>query len=289
MEDREEKEAAQAELRCGNEDHDNQRKSDKTKKRQLAKFIIARMLTFSKNTSIIVGPERQISNVPQDLLALHSTFFREHFDRAEQEIVLPTMRAAEFAKFVAWLHLLVLDSEPLYGDEEDLDTVTERGWELGRILGAPGYQNSYMLVYKDYCRDNLVIWPDALTIRTIYDITPPRCKLRKFAADSMAARSPFKRYAAGSRKLAEWDALLKEFPELSIDIVYASVNDWRENVPWDDEYLVAYMEDEVSLDSAWEEQILAKRNIDEIRKEAEKKCIRSIFELSHLERNKNRE
>ena len=47
------------------------------------------------------------------------------------------------------------------------------------------------------------------------------------------------------------------------------------------------MEDEILLDVMWEDQILAKRGIDVIRAEAEKQCIRSIFELEHLERDKS--
>ncbi|PVH74109.1 hypothetical protein DL98DRAFT_605669 [Cadophora sp. DSE1049] len=253
----------------------------------LTPFDAHRILTFSNSASIIVGPEKQTFNVPQDLLALHSTFFREHFTRAEQKIVLPAISAADFAEFVSWIYQLSLPSEPLYTPGENFLMAPERGWELGRLLGAPGYQNDGIQTYQDYCRDNLDHWPDVLTIRTIYTIRPSSSKLRKFAADSMATHSPLRWHTPGSPELTEWDALLKEFPELSIDIVYASAKGWNGTLPWDDDNLDAYMEDETQLDQAWEEQILAKWGIDDIRNEAEKKCIRSIFELAHLERNKD--
>ena len=63
--------------------------------------------------------------------------------------------------------------------------------------------------------------------------------------------------------------------------------EWGGSLPWEDDNFEAYMEDEPLLDQAWEEQILEKRGIDEIRKEAKKRCVRSMLELAHLERNKS--
>jgi hypothetical protein len=46
-----------------------------------------------------------------------------------------------------------------------------------------------------------------------------------------------------------------------------------------------YLEEEVPLDQVWEEQILADRDINEIKEAAKERCIRSIVELDHLNRN----
>ncbi|KAL5319037.1 hypothetical protein ACEPPN_014107 [Leptodophora sp. 'Broadleaf-Isolate-01'] len=276
------------ECECADKDHDTQRQCNHYAKQRVARSITTKiLLMFSKTASIVVGPERQIFNLHQDLLALHSVFFREHFAFADQNIILPSVNVAEFADFVAWVY--GEDSSHLENDriENNDETVLERGWALGSFLGSPGYQNVSFSHYSEYCPGDASQWPDLKSIRIIYERTLTGSKLRKFAAHSMAANPPFKKHKPGSQEFAEWNALLKEYPVLNIDIVHATAKDWGETFPWDDEHLGAYLEDETPLDQAWEEQILAKRDIAAIKGGAKKKCIRSIFELAHLERKKN--
>ena len=186
---------------------------------------VSRIVPFSKMATVLVGPEKQPFTVPQDLLNLHSSFFRQHFARADQNIVLPTVDAVLFAEFVAWLYFLELSAEPedgIYVDDHDARrTVLDRSWALGSFLGAPSYQKTQMKDYQDYCRGSSYDWPDILSIRTIYEVTPAGSKLRNFAADSIATQSPFKRHASGSPEFAEWNELLLQFPEMTLDVIHA--------------------------------------------------------------------
>ncbi|KAG4443064.1 hypothetical protein IFR05_001460 [Cadophora sp. M221] len=184
-----------------------------------------RILSFSKTVSILVGPDKQSFNVHQDLLALHSTFFRDHFTFAEQTIILPAVNAAEFAEFAAWIYnlgSLNLDNDRI---EYDCDTTLDQDWALGSFLGAPKYQNKSLVLYGIYYNIHGRQWLNTNSIRIIYERRSPGSKLRKFAAHSIAAKSPFKEHKPGTPEFAELDALLKKYPEISIDIVHATAKD----------------------------------------------------------------
>ncbi|KAG4419146.1 hypothetical protein IFR04_007742 [Cadophora malorum] len=293
MPPRKRKATALFECDCEDEDHDDQKECNEATRRETSKSITAKIVPFSKMATVLVGPEKQPFSVPQDLLTLHSTFFRRHFGRADQNIVLPTVDSVLFANFVAWLYLLELPWEPddgIYVDDGDAaNTVLDRAWALGSFLGAPSYQNTQMKDYQEHCRGSSCDWPDILSITAIYKVTSAGSKLRNFAADSMASQSPFKRHASESPEFTERNNLLLQCSELSLDVIHAGAKEWGGAFPWDDDNLDAYMKDETLLDQAWEEQILEKRGIEEIRKEAKKKCFRSMFELAHLERNKSKD
>ncbi|KUJ07534.1 uncharacterized protein LY89DRAFT_660287, partial [Mollisia scopiformis] len=80
--------------------------------------------------------------------------------------------------------------------------------------------------------------------------------------------------------------LFKAWPELLLDVDDATSTDWNGSYPWDDENRPRYVEEELSLNQAWETQILASRDLNSIKIAAKNNCFRSIVELDHLRRRK---
>jgi hypothetical protein len=185
---------------------------------------------------------------------------------------------------VSWLYtrkFLEVCNEEIYDRVWSVDI-----WGLGRLLEAPAFQNWCMDTVREYCKMPDREWPVLEVVDAIYKTSCKDSKFRKFAAHSMARESPFEKYEEGSEMYKSWNTLLKNSPDLGIDIALVAGKEWNGIYPWDDEHRQAYLEDEVDLDQRWEYQILAARSIEEIKVAAKSNCIRSILELAHIERKK---
>jgi hypothetical protein len=136
---------------------------------------------------------------------------------------------------------------------------------------------------RRWCKDSKTKgWPDRKDIDLIYRLTTPGAKLRRFAADSVACRNPFEKYREGEEAYKAWEQLFKNWPALTTEVANAAEEDWNDTYPWDDENRERYMQEEVPLDQLWEEHILARRSIKEIKEAAKNGCLRSMIELDHL-------
>ena len=82
--------------------------------------------------------------------------------------------------------------------------------------------------------------------------------------------------------------MFKNWPALTTEVAHAAEEDWNGTYPWDDENRERYMQDEVPLDQLWEEHILARRSIKEIKQAGKNNCLRSMIELDHLERDEGK-
>lgn len=233
----------------------------------------------------MVGAKKQSFSVHKDLLTLYSGYFREKLrdGKDDAQVLLAEMSPPEFAVFVSWLYSGSLDLG-LYALDEQIIRLGPRQWQWGYYLQAPEFQNSWMDVFRALGDCYPVIWPDLAFTRATYNINPQGSKLRQFVADSIASYSPFRVHPPDSPEYAAWEKLLQENGDLSIDILRAGATHWEGALPWDYEHRHVYMEEEFSLAQLWEEQILASRSIDDIRKAVENKCFRSKLELVHLER-----
>jgi hypothetical protein len=232
--------------------------------------------------TVFVGKENQPFTIHKDLLILHAGYFRNFFHDAadDTKVALPNIKPSLFIDFISWLYtgkFLDVSNEALGGGPR-----TDMLWELGRSLRCPAFQNLCMDDCRIYCQDPAAPWPYVEAISTMYTLTKKGSLLRKFAAHSMMCKNPFTELEEGSREYKKWEKLLEKCPDLATDMVKGK--NWNGTRPWDDEHRGAYMEEEADLDKRWDELILRQRTKAEIKKEADKKDIRSIIELEHLER-----
>lgn len=139
---------------------------------------------------------------------------------------------------------------------------------------------------RTYCEDPTNPWPFIEGIETMYMNSKRGSLLRKFAAHSMVVQNPFVKNAEGSKEFKNWEHLLQRISDITVDITMAAGKQWNGTQPWDDEHRAAYVLKEVPLEERWEKHILSTRTKSDIKKDAKAKCIRSIIELEHLERNK---
>ncbi|KAF8855650.1 hypothetical protein BDZ45DRAFT_499142 [Acephala macrosclerotiorum] len=161
------------------------------------------------------------------------------------------------------------------------------GDEEKPFLRAPAFQNVCMDDCRKYCKDPKNEWPVLSYVELMYRIGAKGSKLRLFAAHSVVRRHPFEKFEEGSEEYRAWDKLFEKWPDLLSDINKGLAKKWNGAFPWDDELRDDYMEKERELDQEWEEQILL-RGLDNIKKDAKKKCVRSIIELDHLQSKGNR-
>jgi hypothetical protein len=122
-------------------------------------------------------------------------------------------------------------------------------------------------------------------VRFIYALGAEETNLKRFIAESVACRNPFEKYGKEDLEYCSWSNLFRELPDLGLDVARAAAK--KSNVfPWDDARISEYMEEELDLNRLWEEQILKRRNLEEIEEDARGGCIRSIIELDHINHNK---
>ncbi|CZR66090.1 uncharacterized protein PAC_15991 [Phialocephala subalpina] len=276
---------------CGEDaDHATQLECDRDRKLKLHRSITAKITPFCPTIPIFVGADKQLFNVQKELLTLHSGYFKNQFknqeeDDEEKPILLPTVKPPLFADFVAWMYtatFLKLDNDAFGGGAQ-----TDHLWGLGSFLRAPAFQNFCMDDCREYCKDPNNPWPVLSYIELMYKIGDKGSKLRLFAAHSVLRRHPLKSFEKGSEEYKAWEGLFEEWPDLLRDMNKAAVKKWNGAFPWDDELRDEYMEKEGELDVQWEEQILG-RGLENIKRDSKEKCVRSIVELDHLQRKKNR-
>ena len=217
---------------------------------------------------------------------IHSQYFVNRFREAGQDgkVALQTIKGSLFLDFVSWLYtgkFLAVSNKALGGGPR-----TDELWELGNILKVPAFQNMCMDDCRTYCQDGSESWPFIEGVETMYKVSGKGSVLRKFAAHSMACKSPFELHDEGSKPYKDWEALVTKYRDIAIDMAVAAGKNWNDTLPWDDGNRAAYMLEEVPLEDAWDEYILSTRTKAEIKKAAKAKCIRSIIELEHLDREK---
>ncbi|EPE33204.1 hypothetical protein GLAREA_06216 [Glarea lozoyensis ATCC 20868] len=108
--------------------------------------------------------------------------------------------------------------------------------------------------------------------------------LEKFLAHVTAHQSPFESCAEGSEEFQSWLKLLKSHPQFAIDMAISAGKNWNGTKPWDEEHRSAYTEEELDLNEIFAQQILERREEEEIEAAAKQHCIRSLIELQHLNR-----
>lgn len=245
-----------------------------------------------------MGTNQKTFYVDKFLLGLHSGLFRNKFADLEElydeqdvdskQLSLPKVDTAMFAEFVCWMthgRLMPFDAEVIHSDTRHFG---ENAWLLGRFLEAPGFQN--FVVWEDWrvrCQDANAAnaWPSVESVRFIYALGAEETNLKRFIAESVACRNPFEKYGKEDLEYCSWSNLFRELPDLGLDVARAAAK--KSNVfPWDDARISEYMEEELDLNRLWEEQILKRRNLEEIEEDARGGCIRSIIELDHINHNK---
>jgi hypothetical protein len=255
--------------------------------------VSLRIYDFGNNCesiTIFVGLNQNAFHANKTLLALHSGYLKEKIaeieQQDEQKISLPEVNACQFAEFICWIRSYRWVPVDIHGD---LDCLGERFWQLGSLLKAPGFQNVAMDDIRRWCKDpETKDWPNRKDVDLIYRLTTPDTKLRKFAADSVACRNPFEKYTEDEEEYKAWEQLFRDWPALKMEVVHAAEEDWNARYPWDDENRERYMQEEIPLDQLWEEHILARRSIKEIKAAAKNGCPRSMIELDHLERGEGK-
>jgi BTB/POZ domain len=258
----------------------------------LSSNLSFRIYDFGENTreaiTVFVTLNEHAFHANKTLLALHSGYFRDKLaeieHQEEQKISLPEVNASQFAEFTCWARSYRWVPASIHGH---LSCLGERYWQLGSFLKAPGFQNSAMDDVRTWCKGTTnEKWPACQDIDLIYRLTNHGAKLRKFAAASIAYRDPFEKHTEGEEKYKAWEELFKNWPALKADVAEAAEEDWSDTNPWDDENRERYMEKEISLNQLWEEHILARRTIDQIKEAAKDGCPRSMIELDHVTKGK---
>lgn len=105
-----------------------------------------------------------------------------------------------------------------------------------------------------------------------FKLTSRGSNLRKYAAHSMAWKSPFGIYKEGSEEYKSWNNLLKKYPNLAVDISRVAGKQWNGTKPCDDGHRATDMEEEGSLDERWERMILERMTQEEIETAANAGC-----------------
>jgi hypothetical protein len=198
---------------------------------------------YSEVVEIYAGKEKQTFFVHKDLLALHSTYFRNFFSDKGAGVEKKLTVAAKpslFADFVSWIYFgeyLKVKNDALEGN-----TAVDHLWELGRLFKAPAFQNFCMDDCRTYCKaselDPDQPWPFVYGIKQMYSITPKGSPLRKLAVDSLTYKNPLQEKKKGSAVWKEWKALLtgqnsKEawINDLREDFALEAGRDWKKMPP----------------------------------------------------------
>lgn len=253
-------------------------------------LTLHRLCPWSEKVPISVGVDQKTFYVDKFLLNLRSGLFGNKFseidelENKQKPLSLPTVDPAMFAEFVCWMSYGTF--MPFEAEVTHSDTIhfSASAWLLGHFLEAPCFQNFVIWEeFRDYGQSPAFRRPSLQIVRSVYELTEKGSKLRRFAADSVAAKNPFKKYSEEDQEYDAWCKLFKEFPELGLDVAQAAGKN-NDKYPWDDENIGEYMEEEVDPDQSWDELILKARTQEEIEEDAWNGCIRSKIELDHLNR-----
>ncbi|TVY78502.1 hypothetical protein LSUE1_G005935 [Lachnellula suecica] len=256
----------------------------KASRRAYANREISRKLFLGSPIVLVVcgksGTSSQSFHVHQNLLTVHSQYFRRKVDEAldsvDFKICLPDVRPALFASYISWIQ----SGFTTRSFSVDIKDQCEAQWRLGEILEDERFQNGCMEDLREcVTREG---WPSIEDAKLIYDITDKGSLLRKFVSDVLACKNPLRSDDLDERE--KWDALLVSLPDLSMDIHRAGARNWNGTKAWDSEHRLSYMVPETSLAIRWEQQILAKRTRDEIKIAADGGDLLSQIQLEHLDR-----
>ncbi|KUJ16523.1 uncharacterized protein LY89DRAFT_734624 [Mollisia scopiformis] len=255
------------------------------KKQEVHRSISARVIIGSPQVEIWVGEKQQAFIVHQHLLTLHSGYFNRRFsiDEEDEKIQLPEVQPKRFTDFVSWMYYGTL----LDTDVTESETAGEDNWALGSFLEAPSFQNHCMDdCFRHACRDERRHFVYVTSIESVYKATEKASVARKFTTDLMNCLNPLKKLKEGSEKWNDWTAMLERCPDLKADMENAVRQDWNGTYPWDCQYRDSYMVEEFNLGERWEEQILARRSLEQITMDAATGEMKSVLQLSHLKRKK---
>jgi hypothetical protein len=240
---------------------------------------LQRIILSSKMIEVLVGSEKRSFTIHKDLLTLHSPYLGLGLQGVGQQAAeyLAQIEPSAFADFAYFIYTGKILVSHL--NSPGVATLAEL-WRLGKDIQCPALQNKAV----DLCREWLKESDGPWKFEDVYKCAEKGSKLRKLASHVMAFQNPFVEYDEKSEEFKAWDDLLARVPDVAVDFAKAFGLKWHRTKPWDEQNLATYMEEEVSLEERWENQILSRRTKETIEREAGANCIRSIIELQHLER-----
>ncbi|CZR61648.1 uncharacterized protein PAC_11545 [Phialocephala subalpina] len=276
--------------------HESNSECEIAAKRDLHLSISARVIVGSAIIHVFVGKDNQVFACHEDLLALHSGYFKERFARVEadtdEKIALPEAAPQIFAEFYAWLYTGNWMATSILCTQ----TTGQEAYALATFLEAPALQNYYMdQNRKDYKEDKFN-WLYANSVESVYKVTKKGSLHRKFTSHVVGCKDPLRVFPEGSKEWKAWKnckgpkGFFKRCPDLEEDLTALNGKDWGDTFPWDECYRKDYMVEEIPLGLTWDHQLLAKQSLQDRKKDAKNKAkpkdVRSKIELAHLVRKK---
>jgi len=196
-------------------------------------------ISYGETFTILVGPDAILHNVHKHVLVRNSAFFRiacnSKFREAQDKIIrLPEMKNEDFEVYMQWAYT----NEVVVKDDDDCldDPGDESQWHsLVRLYGAThilvdiplrnAIIDTLLQLRKKYDRG-----PNIYVTQTIYQVTPPECKLRAMAVTAWLTAKLFVDCIAGKE-------LANKLPhEFLVDFMAAKIDDPQFSSPgvnWD--------------------------------------------------------
>ncbi|KAF8857300.1 hypothetical protein BDZ45DRAFT_788557 [Acephala macrosclerotiorum] len=255
-----------------------------------------RVIIGSALVPIFIGKDNQVFACHEDLLILHSGYFKERLRAIEadvdEKISLPEVNPEIFAEFYAWMY-----TGKWLGTSCLCKSSTEKEvYALATLLEAPAFQNFCMdAIMKTYQIEEYN-WLYISSVESVYNVTKKDSLHRKLTSRIVNCKNPLQVFPKGSGEWKLWrdwkgpKGIFQKHPDLEEDLATLDGKDWKGTFPWDECYRKDYMVEVIPLDVAWENQLLVTQSLEDRKKDARNKNkpqdVRSKIELDHLQREK---